>query len=662
MFKEFLACAIWLVIAYFLIEYIHITGWYRYIWLGIVFSSGIFLALLVYGIHQALHGKSKTRYIIAGSLLAIALIGGISYLIWPFNYDLNIENSKGKPLYSNISITSNGELFYYREGSDLNITLWKGNYNVSINSQGYHSQNLTINNTIAFRKNRDNIESVVLSPRFINLSRFSFLDPTHTIILRPRVHANGTDILEERVNTSFDYGSMIMYGNYSLGIVDDDFVGEAGFAGDALTKNGTSVDAVVLAPNARYIRITDKESEYIFNFLADYLVLSDRNRLDGFPKQAYLYSKDIHISLGKLLFLTCEKEAYTESGVTERTYFVPKTMRYGVSGDAVSFTECYRQALMGDLPAMLNGSRLEDEIHRAFTGYSYPIYQFGELNAESRGPEVAFTFDIESGRYVQINSSPYTSPCEENYSIGLSAQEMVCNEPSYVAWMSPRADQVTYSGYPYPAISGILGFFDILSYSQRYGIPTTDFATKKDILSFKVLEPSLVEQARALLSEGLIEVGSHTRYHTDLGLVDADIAEREIRESKLFLEEFFNTTVFGLRPPYLSLPVDMHAFSEWLRSANYTYYSNYGDRFEIVDGLINKPFNTGRYGANLTTSDVKALLKEKPFVVFLDHPWNLIYNDKTVLSESPDNEENYRANVLTVISEGGIPVMLKDLK
>ena len=74
-------------------------------------------------------------------------------------------------------------------------------------------------------------------------------------------------------------------------------------------------------------------------------------------------------------------------------------------------------------------------------------------------------------------------------------------------WSNAHRDkEITYDQYPYPQVSGILGFKEILSYSESYGIPTTDFIVKKDILA------STSEMKYASLKYKFIH--KHTHKHT----------------------------------------------------------------------------------------------------------------------------------------------------
>ena len=239
----------------------------------------------------------------------------------------------------------------------------------------------------------------------------------------------------------------------------------------------------------------------------------------------------------------------------------------------------------------------------------------------------------------------------------------MCNDPEFVAWLSPQGGNITYIEYPYPQVSGILGYREILSYSERYGIPTTDFIVKKDILAFEKLEPELIERTNTLIKKGLIEIAAHTRYHTDLGKVNLLVATREIKESKKFLEDYFGVDVQGFRAPYLSKIIGNGLYEQTLIDAGYSYYSNFG--MYPDKGIAQIPWNSAKFGHEYFSlkkpGEIKQLMSERSYIVTLDHPWNLVYSSEDMIHETPETRNNMRANIFTAISNGALPVMAKDI-
>ena len=69
----------------------------------------------------------------------------------------------------------------------------------------------------------------------------------------------------------------------------------------------------------------------------------------------------------------------------------------------------------------------------------------------------------------------------------------------------------------------------------------------------------------------------------------------------------------------------------------------------------------GFMAAYKTPKEFKQTLNDENYIITLDHPWNLVYQDGDVLTEDLSIPDNYRAIILTAISNGGIPVQAIDL-
>lgn len=652
---------IWFVVSIFTVLNFSVKGPYFYAWSTILFSSGIIAMSLI--VHVVLAKKISTK-IVVGSVLALIILGGLTYILWGFDYSLTVKNIRGHDVISNITITNHkGEVVAQTKHSLLDISLQKGRYNLTVESKGYNIRTSQIINLIGVKKNDDISQNLVLEARNINLSAFSYLDPTLSKNLDPKIHVIGTNILNELVNKTLDANSNLIFGNYSVGLADENFELNTSFLEDEFLDG----PPLILNPNEKFIILKSEEVSYINNYINDYISLAEN--LDssdrGLPKQFYLYSRDEIVSLGKMIFLFCEEQTYWKNSVENPQFFIPKEMKFKLSGSAENITDCYHAALEEEIPRKIDDELLQNLIYRRFTGnlkrFEYPITQ---LNSEKRGLEISFTFDIESGRYVPRDNSPAISPCEsEDYSTGLEKSEIVCNDPEFVAWLSPQGGNITYIEYPYPQVSGILGYREILSYSERYGIPTTDFIVKKDILAFEKLEPELIERTNTLIKKGLIEIAAHTRYHTDLGKVNLLVATREIKESKKFLEDYFGVDVQGFRAPYLSKIIGNGLYEQTLIDAGYSYYSNFG--MYPDKGIAQIPWNSAKFGHEYFSlkkpGEIKQLMSERSYIVTLDHPWNLVYSSEDMIHETPETRNNMRANIFTAISNGALPVMAKDI-
>ncbi len=630
---------------------------------GVYLLLGTFLIFGAGIISSNLWSKKRKRdrvFIIKA--IALLLVIALIYAILPFRYALEAKNIKDTPVIAGVKILdSGGTVIFEDKAIRIDTTLNKGTYTILVESPGYETANFSVINRFGF----DNAieEAVQLNPRLIRFSSFDYLDPTLTVLLEPSFSVKGKNILGEIVTGRFGYDSSIMYGDYLIDIAAEGFGRELGFSGDSFILDDKKIAQVRLMPGEGFITLNEEEKEHILKFMKDYISLSKRGLFDkadeGFPKQFYLYGKDEVVSLGGMIFFLCELNSYNVSGA-EATYFIPKASVFEKGPDSGS---CYEAALAGIIPGHVNNASIEDWIFSELgEGKSADTINFNSLNTKIRSVPVAFSFDIESGRYVAEASSVAVSPCDNaNYSLGLQIHEIVCDNPAFVAWMSPVTGK-DYSEYPYPQVSGILGYKEILSYAENYGIPVTNYYVKKEVIAFEELEPELINRTRALIDKGLIEVGSHTRYHTNLGLVDEAVARQEMLQSRLFLQKYFGVPVYGFRAPYLSTLRDEKTYADALAQAGYAYSSELG-AFERAEGfqVFKKPWNAGAYTAYQSPEEFERVMAEKSHVITLDHPWNMVYQEGVILTADENIKENYRAVILSAIANGGIPVTVKDL-
>ncbi|NQU78387.1 polysaccharide deacetylase family protein [Candidatus Woesearchaeota archaeon] len=619
--------------------------------------------------HKGHHRLKIACFISALGFIILTSI--ITYLVWPFDYTLTITNSREASIIADITVLDDeGGVMFEGNRHVLETRLWKGEYTVIINSTGYDVERFKLVNRIGFKLHRDINETSVMEPRNISLTQFSFFDPTTSLELGPTIKITGKNILGDHVDKEHPSNSTVMYGDYVVHAYNDFFEANLQMIGDTLLQNGTAARKIVLQPNEKFMILSPDEADNTMNFLADFIDLSQRKLLDeedaGLPKQFYLYKKDKVISLGKMLFLFCETQAYNEIGITPDAYFIPKEHNYWTIDSVPSIKGCYEKALIGAIPKNIGENHLQKELARKLLGKEEAVkHNLPDMNTEIRGPDVAFTFDIESGRYVFDDNGFAISPCESaDYSRGLSDDELVCDMPEFVAWMSPLKGPASYTGYSYPHISGIVGYKQIIDYPARYGIPVTNYYVKKDLLAYEELSPELVEKTRDLVNKGLVEVGSHTRYHTHVGMVDEYTARREMRLSREFLAGHFNTSVVGFRAPYNAIMSSESRHAKALGIAGYEYFSQFGEfNGEVYGtGVEHKQWNSDwRYMSDIEPAVMREMVYSKPYIITLDHPWNMAYDEGDYLVENPSLLDWHRANVLTAISNTGIIVKAKDL-
>jgi len=99
---------------------------------------------------------------------------------------------------------------------------------------------------------------------------------------------------------------------------------------------------------------------------------------------------------------------------------------------------------------------------------------------------------------------------------------------------------------------GTLYQYKLLTFLHRCNIPATIFCTTHVVRhpdTNKVLLSSFPEKVKELHDMGH-EVGSHTCTHSNLTKLDARILEKELRESKIILENIIGDEVSGFAYPY----------------------------------------------------------------------------------------------------------------
>lgn len=609
---------------------------------------------------------SRKRTVIVIILLT-ASVSLLSYLLWPFEYTLTITNSKGNEVVSDVTIEDeNGNIIVDSRGGQVRENLWKGVYIVTIHSNGYEIEKFEIDNRIGFDAEFEIRHDVVLEPIVISLNMFRFYDPTKTIRLSPEFLINGTDILGDAVNSEINVSSKVIYGNYTVAASTENFGRTFSLLGEKIVVNETKTDELTLGPNENFMVIDGKEVGYILNFLGDYLILSsDESVIDfdkGFPKQFYLYKKDHVVSMGDMVFLMCERRSYEISGA-DPTFFVPLDKNFRIAGSSENETDCYASALNGNIPSMLGGTEVSDFVFNDATGSSGGTnLEMVNLNSKERKVEVAFSFDIEAGRYVRDDNKGdgALSPCDRNlYSLGLDQDEIICDDADKIAWFSGLFNS-TEDGYPWS--SAVQGYRDIVSYSERYGIPVTHFIVQRDYKALGQLYPETTDYLREMVDKDLVEIGSHTRYHSNFETLDAQEILEDMRESKIFFEGEFNMTIEGFRAPYHRIG-DYGDFVEALRSSGYSYWSNNPTSFDSGE-IQQKPYNFAMTYSSI--SRLRSIMSSQERVVTLAHPWNLYYDEYTISGETylrrnDTNAKLSRSSILTAISEGGVPLKLKDL-
>lgn len=492
------------------------------------------------------------------------------------------------------------------------------------------------------------IKTVQLEPGVFNYEQTKFWEPYKKKALKPQITVQGKDLDGREVNIEGSERTSIPYGTYNIRYDTRLFSLEENI------KPGTPPEEKTLEPNENTIILGEKEAEWIKNYMREYVELSAQKiiRPGGWPKQIHLYKKNQTLSLGDMLFVLCQLNEEDRP-----VLYVPKEMQYRKEGKE----ECYSSMLDGKVPENVKGLKAEQAAYEALSDVTRTIEsEFGELNQKKRALEWALSYDVEYGRYV-----PEIGITETTYSTCEIAPQYLtpeqCQDADYAGWVS-SADKIWwYDEYDFPVSSGMIGWRWILQLGKDYGIPTTQYLVVKDIELFREKDPALFKLSKELTDDGLIEIASHTRYHTMLSAVNEETARTEMLESRKELEELYGTEIVGFRNPYLALVNGtIEATEQALAETSYTQYSLYGEPRETKIGektIIHKPINFFGYLGYAEPDYLDAAIRELPYVISLDHPWNIIFHEElteqgTILKEAPEQPIQNLAIILEAMSKG----------
>lgn len=594
--------------------------------------------------------KKYKKHILIGVLIALSLFLILYFL--PFKYTIITVNEHEVQTNATISLYWHHHKIWTKYGSNVSFYLPSSAYQVEVEAYGFKKQKHTMKNRL-FNFTFHKKDQFLLHPIYIPLARFNYYDPTGTVEIYPGFTVSGTTIQGDEAEQSFNQSPIIPFGYYSVKIFTPYFTTYASFEGDIYKDNTTEL---YLEPKEEYT-IQEQDLTYIENFFHDYINLSLEDQMDsyfeGYPMQYYLYNNEEIMSLGDMFLLFCEKEAYQQSGRWPQ-YFIMPGKEYQIGGEE----PCYTSLYSGYVPENLGNKFYGEELS----------YELPDLNQHNNLMPIAFSYDIESGRYVPSGHEGI-SPCEsEIYAMGIDENEIDCEDADYMAWFTPTIGKQTLDDYPYPWVSGIKGFEDLIFLSTEYGIASTYYMVGKEVEVYEELNPTIVEQTRELAEQGLVEIGSHSYYHNRLGTHSIEFDTEQIELSKEYLEEKFDTEVIGIRGPYFSMiGDDPEINAEVLGEIGFEYCSNeWNDYEELAGEAINKHVNV-----YILTHEKQSKLRQIPewyeHVITIDHPWNLYYDefeedDKVYLQENLDIADEYRALVLASVSYGYIPTLVKDIE
>lgn len=555
------------------------------------------------------------KYIIPSVIVLFLLV-----LLGPQIVIFHVQNQKGHDLSFDLQLNQKN----YSNPSF--VFLWRGNNTVNISVKGYVDKEFQIDfkyfaiNPVYTR------EFVLMKPLFFDLSMYNFTDPTGVLDLSPSFSYSGVNILNESVEDTSD---RIMFGNYSVTATTELFS-----AGPQFVEGSFSNKLLLPRPDKNHL-FTESQVSHMLNFFEDY-----KDLFQALPKQYFFYPEKIVVSLGDMLLLYYEH--ILEEDSPEPVYYLPIGQTYSDVNLDANLSDTFRLLVDGKVSAFVEKSE---------------NLNLSELNQRKDIP-TAFSYDIEAGRYFHEKTG--LDPCFFDINSGYKD---ICSDPKYFAWYTPLQAHNSFN-ISYPFVSLINGYQEILDYTIRYGVPTTQYWVDRDYHVMEFYAPELLNKTKNHLD--FIEIGTHSRYHTYLGLIIPEKDLIEINSSKNFLEHHFNTTVVGMRSPYLTLIGNSKVIhGKAMDKIGLDYFSNDGERVpEYLTYVQDKPVNV----YIMSHQDPELLLQYlrwQPHLITLDHPWNFYYEETgepVHLIENRSRAESARKNLLFMISEGAVPVKVKEIK
>jgi peptidoglycan/xylan/chitin deacetylase (PgdA/CDA1 family) len=603
---------------------------------------------LIRGISKRIKFKLSKKTIWILSLIVFVL------LIFSFCAKISVVNSLGESVKADFDVyIGNFQLSSSRTDEVSRFIFLIGKYSIKVSAEGYEDTVITVRNFNPLQKVFN--AKVELDIDYINVNSFEVFDPNGLVKLSPFVSIKGVNVLGEKIE--LEGLKEFPYGNYNATLYDAHFLKNIEIKGDKIYGEE---DSLRLDPGKGTVRISEDDVVYVENFVKDYLEYSSLDYINiskGFPQQFYLYNSDMVISLGDMVFLICEKRLFDENAV----YFVPLDKKYSVVENVFSFEECYANGLLGYVPSAIDGSKVSSILG----DYNYEL---NDVNSKQRKLPISFSFDIESGRYVHADNKGTLSisSCKnDNFKLGL-VDDLNCNNPDKVAWFTPVIEP-KYDEFSYPWVSGLKGFEKILDYSSYYGVPLTLFIVDRDLRAFEELSPGIIKRTQELVDNGMIEIASHTSSHNNLEVLDETSAIKIFKESKEFLSKKFDTDVVGFRGPYLSLVsgnVLLH--EKALAEASFSYYSQEYYEEKAFPYVYSKPL-TYLLLTHSSPLELVNQMENRSYIVTINHPWNYYYDVDLIegeyyLREKEENVIKANAMVLLSLSQGAIPIQLKDLE
>ena len=227
---------------------------------------------------------------------------------------------------------------------------------------------------------------------------------------------------------------------------------------------------------------------------------------------------------------------------------------------------------------------------------------------------------------VGVNPRLFARICYDNFCTLPDDYGANSYSSAEIAWTTAikKDNKIIYPDcYPYcGATEGTYILFK--EFIDKYGFPVTWHMTGNSIIAI-ASKPELLNKVLEHKNNGLIDLGLHTMYHTNIKKVSPNFRKESIKKNYEVFRHVFNDTPIQFRAPYLDIPEDYlpdyylssyglladnevpSVYSECnaTASCNYEFFSNSNVSFVRLDWQIDK--------------------KDQLLNVYLSHPWELLY-------------------------------------
>jgi len=199
-----------------------------------------------------------------------------------------------------------------------------------------------------------------------------------------------------------------------------------------------------------------------------------------------------------------------------------------------------------------------------------------------------------------------------------------------VAWFSAvfdsSGDVIFPSCYPY---CGVLEGTRIIidDFILRYNFPMVWHFTGRSMIVLAIKEKGLLDEIKGLNKEGLLDLGIHTMYHSNMEDLQEDYVNDTIRENYMLFKNLFNITPMQFRSPYLVLAKD-NFHLEVLSSMDIPADNEIHEIDRYCYGIDKCNYEYNLTTLNICRVDWRYNDIDYLFNIYLLHPWDFVFLTK----------------------------------